>query len=112
MEDLTIYKIKPKLDSLENKMLEIYNGSLNGKLIKEGIKTSIVGKPNVGKSSLLNRLLNENKAIVTDIEGTTRDIVEGTIQVEGIILNIIATAGIRTTNDVVESIVEIGRAHV
>ena len=85
-------------------MKKILNESENGKLVREGIKTSIIGKPNVGKSSLLNRLLNEEKAIVTDIKGTTRDIVEGTIVIDGILLNIIDTAGIRETNDLVESI--------
>ena len=75
-----------------------------GKIIKEGIKVALVGKPNVGKSSLLNALLGESKAIVTDIEGTTRDIVEGEINLNGVILHILDTAGIRKVDDKVESI--------
>ena len=94
----------PKIQKLKEKINKILKESTNGKIIKYGIKTAIIGKPNVGKSSLLNALLEEDKAIVTNIAGTTRDIVEGTISINGIILNIIDTAGIRTTNDIIESI--------
>ncbi len=96
--------ILPKIKEVENNIKNLIDESQNGKIIKEGIDTVIIGKPNVGKSSLLNALLEENKAIVTDIPGTTRDIVEGIISIDGIHLNIIDTAGIRKTEDIVESI--------
>ena len=96
--------IKPKIDDIIKKLKKIINESENGKILTTGIKTIIVGKPNVGKSSILNKLLDEEKAIVTNIEGTTRDTVEGTITINGVSLNIIDTAGIRETNDVVEKI--------
>ena len=82
----------------------LVSGAKNGRLIKNGVNIAIIGKPNVGKSSILNYLLDEDKAIVTNIPGTTRDIVEGTITLNGVALNFIDTAGIRETDDVVEKI--------
>ena len=96
--------IRDNVSILKCELEKILKEAENGKLIKEGIKTLIVGRPNVGKSSVLNRLLEEDKAIVTDIEGTTRDIVEGSVSIDGVLLNIIDTAGIRETDNVVEKI--------
>ena len=101
---LTNEIIKPKLINISNELHTILNNSKDSKIIKNGIDTVIIGKPNVGKSSILNKLLEEDKAIVTDIPGTTRDIVEGIVDINGIRLNLIDTAGIRETDDVVESI--------
>ena len=94
----------PKISNLKEKIKKIIEESKNGEIIKNGIVTAIIGEPNVGKSSLLNSLLNEEKAIVTDIAGTTRDIVEGQISINGIPLNIIDTAGIRKTDNIIETI--------
>lgn len=101
---LTTEILIPKITNLKEQIIKIIKESNNGKIIKEGIKTSIIGRPNVGKSSLLNALIEEEKAIVTDIAGTTRDIVEGQIKINGVILNIIDTAGIRETDDKIEAL--------
>ncbi|MCI8408037.1 MAG: tRNA uridine-5-carboxymethylaminomethyl(34) synthesis GTPase MnmE [Lachnospiraceae bacterium] len=92
------------VESNLEKLDKLYQSSGNGRLMKEGISTVIIGKPNAGKSSLLNGMLKEDRAIVTDIEGTTRDTLEETIVFDGILLNIMDTAGIRETKDVVEQI--------
>lgn len=104
VEVLTNEKITPALKKLINKMQNIVEKSADGKIITEGLNIGIIGRPNVGKSSLLNALLEEQKAIVTDIEGTTRDLVEGKFLLNGIVCNIIDTAGIRNTDNLVEKI--------
>ena len=104
IEIVTIEKIKKETKIMKEELNRILKLSLDGKVIKDGINTIILGKPNVGKSSLLNALLEEDKAIVTNIAGTTRDIVEGSIYVGGIKLNLIDTAGIRKSNNIVEKI--------
>lgn len=97
-------KLENRLNVIIEKIKNILRKSSGGKLIREGIKTVIVGKPNVGKSSLLNTLLDEEKAIVSDIEGTTRDYIEGYLNIGGITLNLIDTAGIRESKDEIEMI--------
>ena len=104
IEVVTISKIKEEVKIIKKELTNILKLSLDGKVLKDGIKTVILGKPNVGKSSLLNALLEEEKAIVTDVKGTTRDIVEGSILVGGVKLNLIDTAGVRKSNDKVEKI--------
>lgn len=104
IEVMTIEKIKEKVAEMKNQLANLVKESENTATIKNGIKTVIIGKPNVGKSSILNKLLEQDKAIVTDIAGTTRDIVEGEIYLDGVLLNIIDTAGIRNTDDIVEKI--------
>ena len=103
-EDITYDELKSTMISIKNKLNKLVNTYQDASIIKDGINVSIVGKPNVGKSSILNHLLDEDKAIVTDIAGTTRDIIEGTISLNGIKLNLTDTAGIRETDDLVESI--------
>ena len=102
IEVLTINNILPNIKKFKIKLEEIIKKSEDSRVVKEGLKVGIIGKPNVGKSSLLNSLLEEEKAIVTNIPGTTRDIVEGSLILSGTTLNIIDTAGIRKTKDTVE----------
>ena len=104
VEELSNNVLKPNIIELIDKITNILAQSEFGKIIKDGIKTAIIGRPNVGKSSILNALLREDKAIVTEIQGTTRDIVEGSINIGGIVLHLIDTAGIRESEDVVEKI--------
>lgn len=104
IEELTNSKILPKLKDYVSNLETIISKSKEGRIIKEGINVALIGKPNVGKSSLLNTLLEEEKAIVTNIAGTTRDIVEGQINISGVVFNLIDTAGIRDTDNVIEQI--------
>lgn len=104
IEVLSNEKILPSINKIKDTLIKTIKESENGRIINEGINVGIIGRPNVGKSSLLNSLLEEQKAIVTDIEGTTRDIVEGQIKLNGVLLNIIDTAGIRETDNIVEQI--------
>ena len=104
VEDVTDKQISEMLNSVQIKLENLEKSFDNGKLIKEGIKTAIIGKPNAGKSSLLNAILKEDRAIVTEFEGTTRDTIEEFVNIEGIPLKLIDTAGIRDAKDEVEKI--------
>ena len=104
VEEVTNQQITDMLDSVEIKLNKLEKSFDNGKILKEGIKTAIIGKPNAGKSSLLNRILKEDRAIVTEFEGTTRDTIEEFVNINGIPLKLIDTAGIRNAKDEVEKI--------
>lgn len=104
VEEITNNQILKMLDNVQFKLQALEKSFDNGKLIKEGIKTAIIGKPNAGKSSLLNAILKEDRAIVTEYEGTTRDTIEEFVNIEGIPLKLIDTAGIREAKDEVEKI--------
>lgn len=100
----TLKELEEKAFTVKEKISSLLSTSDRGKILRDGLKTVILGKPNVGKSSLLNALLRENRAIVTDVPGTTRDIIEEYINIDGIPLKIVDTAGIRDTSDIVEKI--------
>ena len=103
-ENITLNILETKLKNIKKEIEKVLSTANSGKIIKDGVNVALVGRPNVGKSSLLNRLIDEKKAIVTDIAGTTRDVVEGTISISGVKFNFIDTAGIRKTDDIVEKI--------
>ena len=104
IEEVTNMKAIHTLSTVKNQLKELESSFNSGKILKEGIKTAIIGRPNAGKSSLLNTILKEERAIVSDIEGTTRDTIEEFVTIKGIPLKIIDTAGIRNTNDKIEEI--------
>ena len=104
IEEVTNKKILQALDKVESHLKKLNKTFKNGKILREGIKTAIIGKPNAGKSSLLNTILNEERSIVSETKGTTRDTIEEYVTIEGITLKLIDTAGIRETNDEIEKI--------
>lgn len=104
VEEMTLALLKENALAIKTKLFSLLETSKQGKILRDGLQTAIVGRPNVGKSSLLNRLLKEEKAIVTDIEGTTRDTIEEYVNVRGVPLKLVDTAGIRETDDIVEKI--------
>lgn len=104
IEDVAIGEAGQKVAELRNKIKELLKSAHAGKILREGIKTAIIGKPNAGKSSIMNLLLREERAIVTEVAGTTRDSIEETVNIGGVPLVLIDTAGIRETADVVEKI--------
>ena len=104
VEEVTTNKVKEVLIKEKDRLIKLEKSFDNGKILKDGINTAIIGRPNAGKSSLLNIMLNEERAIVTSVEGTTRDTIEEYISINGIPLKIIDTAGIREANDEVEKI--------